>query len=712
MVTVLEQPRKKKRVSGKADAQKDSARGRDLPMVRNIGIIAHIDAGKTTTTERMLYYAGRVYKMGEVHDGTAVMDWMIQEKERGITITSAATTCFWRDHQINIIDTPGHVDFTMEVERSLRVLDGAIGIFCGVGGVQAQSETVWNQAQNYGVPRIAYVNKMDRMGSNFQEVVSQIKTRLGSNAVPVQIPWGEEDNFKGIIDLIEMKAVSFDEESLGLKMNISDIPRELGASAEKARVELRDCLAECDEAVLEAYMENSDVSADVIKAGIRRAVLLGQIVPVLCGSSLRNKGVQQLIDAVVDYMPSPLDVPMIDGHHPGTGEIVQRKADDEGPTTALVFKQASDPYVGRLAFARVYSGNIRKGQNIYNPRTGKRERVSKILQLHADSRVEVDALYTGEIGAVCGLKEATTGDTLCMENSPVELERIRFPEPVMSMAIEPKTRADRDKLNEAFKSLVSEDPTCVVRTDPETGQTIMSGMGELHLDILKDRMLREFKVGANTGKPMVAYHETITDKGRGESIFDKEIGGSRQFGHVIVEIEPMSRGKGNIIEFNVSDMTIPHEFKEYVEQGLNDGISTGVLARYSVTDIKISVVDGGFDPESSTGVAFRAAAVMAFREAVANGHPVFLEPIMLLEITTPGDYMGELLGDLSGRRGKVEEMLMSGTSQIIRARVPLSELFGYSTAVRSLSKGRAVCTMEPDQFQIVPEALKEKIMEI
>lgn len=709
MEAVLEQ-RINSKASVKTGSREAPERPRRLGMVRNIGIIAHIDAGKTTTTERMLYYAGKVYKMGEVHDGTTVMDYMIQEKERGITITSAATTCFWNDRQVNIIDTPGHVDFTVEVQRSLRVLDGAVGIFCAVGGVQPQSETVWHQAESYGVPRIAFINKMDRMGADFDRVISEMRKRLGSNAVPIQIPWGSEENFKGVVDLIAMKLVTFDEVSLGSRVNYAPIPAELAVAAEKARADLIENLAENDEEVLKAYMENPDVSAEVLKAGIRRKVIANQMIPVLCGTSLRNKGVQPLLDAVVDFLPSPLEVPVIKGHHPATGAEVEREADDFGPAAALGFKIVNDAYVGRLVFVRVYSGRLKKGQNVYNPRTKKRERIGRLLQLHADSRTDVEELYSGEIGAIAGLKLATTGDTLCVENAPVELERIHFPEPVMFMAIEPKTRGDRDKLKDAMDALAAEDPTCIVRTDPETGQTIISGMGELHLEILRDRMLREFKVEANSGKPMVAYYETVTRAGRGEYVFDRDIGGHRQYAQLTVEVTPAKRGGGNTTEVKLSRNVLPEEFWKSIEEGLNDGIMTGVLGRCPVIDVAVRVTDAKFIPEISTEVAFRTAAVMAFREAVMAGVPEFLEPIMELEIITPGEYMGDVLGDLNGRRGKVRDMESRGTNQIVRAGVPLAELFGYSTAIRSVTRGRASYTMEPEQFEIVPQAIKQELL--
>jgi len=709
MVAVLEQ---KRNSSAAPDASgKATGRSHALSLLRNIGIVAHIDAGKTTTTERILYYAGRLHKMGEVHDGTATMDWMEQERERGITITSAATTCYWSGHQVNIIDTPGHVDFTVEVERSLRVLDGAVGVFCGVGGVQPQSETVWHQAERYGVPRIAFVNKMDRVGADFTTVVKAIRERLGSNAVPLQIPWGQEDDFRGVIDLLEMKAIVFDEASLGAELTEGEIPQELVAEALRARSELAERVGEIDETVLEAYVRNAEVPADILRAGVRRATLANAIVPVLCGSALRNKGVQPLIDAVVDYLPSPLDVPAVEGEHPKSGETAAREADDAAPLSALVFKVATDPFVGRLLFARVYSGSLKKRQNVFNPRTGKRERIMRLLQLHSDSRTDVDVLHTGEIGAIAGLKEATTGDTLCAENAPLRLERISFPEPVMSMAIEPRATVDRDKLEEALKALAAEDPTCVVSVDAETGQTILSGMGELHLEVLVERMFREFSVRANTGKPMVAYHETITEEGTGASTFDRDIGGRRHMAHVGLRVAPAERGSGHTIDFDVSTEDIPAEFRADVVQGIEDAMATGVLARYQVTDLAVTVAGGRADAEASSDVAFRTAAVMAFREAAQAASPALLEPIMSLEILTPEEYLGDVLGDLNARRGRVREMAACGAFQAVRANVPLAEMFGYSTAIRSLTKGRATYTMEPEQFEIVPDTVGQSLLD-
>ena len=709
MGIALEQKGKKKAGSGKA-GREAAERPRGLSQVRNIGIIAHIDAGKTTTTERMLFYAGIVHRMGEVHDGTAVMDWMDQEKERGITITSAATTCFWRDHQVNIIDTPGHVDFTMEVERSLRVLDGAIGVFCGVGGVQPQSETVWHQAARYRVPRIAYVNKLDRVGADFDRVVDEMRTKLGANAVPLQLPWGSEDSFKGVIDLIRMRAYTYEEGSFGAKPTVMEIPAELGPAAEKARAALVERVAEKDESVLEAYLDGADVPAETLMPGIRRATLRNELTPVLCGSSLRNKGVQPILDAVVDYMPSPLEVADIEGIKPGTEATETVSADDSADLRAMVFKLANDTYIGRLAFIRVYSGRLRKGQNVFNPRTGKRERISRLVKLHAESRTEVDTLFSGEIGAAVGLKQATTGDTLCVENAPIELERIRFPEPVIFMAIEPRSRADKDKLQDALQALAAEDPTCVIREDPETGQTIMSGMGELHLEVLRERMVREFNVEANTGKPMVAYHETVTQSGRAAHRFDREIGGSRHMAGVTVEVEPAERGAGSSVDVTFSGRDFPAAFREAIEKGVQDALITGVLARYPLTDTVVRVVEAEMDQENSTDVAFRTAAVMALREAVQDAQPELLEPIMKLEIVTPDEHMGDVLGDLNSRRGKIREMVTRGETQIVEAAVPLAELFGYSTVIRSLTRGRASYTMEPEQFDVVPETVKQELL--
>ena len=703
MVTVVEQSKESKA----KDAPGREADGRigPLPSIRNIGIIAHIDAGKTTVTERMLYYTGRLYKMGEVHEGTATMDWMIQEQERGITITSAATTCFWKNHQVNIIDTPGHVDFTVEVERSLRVLDGAVGVFCGVGGVQPQSETVWHQAKKYRVPCLAFVNKMDRMGARFDAVIQQMHDRLAAPAVAVEIPWGAEEHFKGTIDLLQMKAVSYDEDSLGSKTVVGDIPADMAAVAEKARARLVEFVAERDEQVLESYLAHADVPAALLKAGIRRATVAGKLVPVLCGSALRNKGIQPLLDAVTDFLPSPLDVPAVKGSHPKTKVEVVRETSDFEPLSALAFKITTDPYVGKLTFVRVYSGMLKKGQNVFNPRTQKRTRLGRILRLHANHQEEVETLFAGEIGGIAGLKLVTTGDTLCAENQQVVLERIEFPEPVVAMAIEPKTQADREKLNDALTALSEEDPTFKVSTNAETGQLLINGMGELHLEIIKDRMFREFKVQANAGKPTVAYRETLRERAKGEHVFQREIGGRGHYGHIVLECEPAERGAGNTVEFEVTNDQIPSEFREAAEAGILDSLLTGVVANYPLIDLAVRVTDGSFHPVDSSEVAFRTAGVMAMREAAQKGRPVMLEPIMKVEVITPEEYLGDVLGDINGRRGRIKDIEAQEVAQIIRADIPLATLFGYATSLRSLTKGRASYVMEPHSFEIVPDAI-------
>ncbi len=687
----------------------DGTRLRELDCVRNMGIIAHIDAGKTTISERMLFYSGRVHKMGEVHEGNAVMDWMAQEKERGITILSAATTFFWRERQVNLIDTPGHVDFTAEVERSLRVLDGAVGVFCGVGGVQAQSETVWRQADRYRVPRLVFVNKMDRAGANFERVLGRVRERLGATVVPVQIPIGCGDALKGIIDLVRMRACAHDPIDPATPPVWEDIPADQAARAEEARARMLETLAENDDTILERYMENADVPADEVLAGLRRATVACRVSPALCGAALRNLGMRPLLDAVTDFLPSPLDVPPVDGKHPRTGVDLARHAQDS-ELCALAFKLAGDPYAGRLALVRVYSGQIVKGQNLYNPRTKQRMRATRLLRLHADSRDETDTLFSGEIGALVGLRDVAAGDTLCAENAPIELERIPFPEPVMFMAVEPRSRADKDQVEQALALLAAEDQTCVVHCNQETGQTVMGGMGELHLEILHDRMRREFGVDARVGKPMVAYYETVAATARGEHLFDREAGGQRQVARVVLEVGPRERSAGNEIVFETDRRRVPERFHAAIEEGVKDGLATGVLARFPMRDVGVRIVDGVFDEALSTEIAFRTAALLAFREAAVAARPEILEPVMALEIETPGAHVGDVIGDLNGRRGKIREIVASGEDQTVRAVVPLAELFGYATAIRSLTAGHGRHTMEPEQLDVAPASVRDELV--
>ena len=693
------------------DGAQDASRSHAIADVRNIGIIAHIDAGKTTVSERILYYAGVVHKLGEVHEGTATMDWMIQERERGITITSAATTCEWQGRQVNLIDTPGHVDFTVEVERSLRVLDGAVGVFCAVGGVQPQSETVWRQANRYHVPRIAFVNKMDRMGADFGRVVGEIRERLRSNAVPLQLPMGASETFEGAIDLIAMKAVTYKADDLGEHPVASEVPLDLLDAALAAREAMVEAVAEADEAAGDVYLSGEPLDEALLHAAIRRAVVANKLVPVLCGTALRNKGVQPLLDAVVRYLPSPLDVPPVSGLEVRTGATVERKASDDEPLSGLIFKVAADAYLGRLLYVRVYSGKLRKGTNVYNPRTKTRERVGRLIRMHANSQTDAEAIFSGEIGALAGVGKLTTGDTICAEQAQIALDRIEFPEPVMFMAIEPKSRADKEKLEEALQLLSDEDPTCRIRIDGETGQTIMSGMGELHLEILRDRLLREFKVPASVGKPMVSYYETVTGSADGHCTFDREFGGKRQAATVDLHVSAGARGKGNRIEVKPPRNTVPPEFWTSIEQGVQDALQTGVLARYPMQDVEVRITGGGIvDHDSATEMAFRTAAIMAFREAASAAAPELLEPIMSVELVAPPESTGDLMGDMNGRRGQVREMHMRGDMQVVEADVPLAELFGYSTAIRSLSRGRASYSMEPEQFAVVPRAVKETIL--
>ena len=685
----------------------------DLSRVRNIGIVAHIDAGKTTTTERILFYTGKIHKHGDVHDGNTTTDFMVQERERGITIQSAAISCEWDGHSINIIDTPGHVDFTMEVERSLRVLDGAVCVFCAVGGVQPQSETVWRQADRYNVPRIAFVNKMDRMGADFARVVDELRNKLKANACPLELPIGREESFKGVVDLIAMKGIVYDEATEGKQFTIGEIPPELKDDAELARAELVEKVADLDEGVMEAFLEKGDLSNEELLPAIRRLVVAGKFVPVFCGTSLRDKGVQPLLDAICRYLPSPDDRPPVEATDLKSGEKVLRRQEDGELLTSLVFKIATDPYVGRLFFVRVYGGVLKKGANAYNPRTKKRERIMKIVRLFADDQIEVDELRAGDIGAVVGLKECTTGDTLCSEMKPCYLERITAPQPVMFMAIEPKSSADKDKLVESMKALAAEDPTCQFREDGETGQTILSGMGELHLEILVDRLKREFKCAANTGKPMVSYLETVTAPSLKNFMFDRELGGKRHAVELKIEVRPLERGKGRQISLSrdFRNLVADKHLQDCVEQGLLDGVTTGVLARYPMTDLSVECLSATIvDPEVSDEVAFRSAAMMGFREAAEAAAPEFLEPIMKLEITTPPESVGEILGDLNARRGNVLDMDMRGDLQVIHARVPMAQMFGYATAIRSLTKGRASYSMEPDMFELAPKNVRDEIL--
>ena len=695
-----------------------------LSNVRNIGIVAHIDAGKTTTTERILFYTGKIHKHGDVHDGNTTTDFMIQERERGITIQSAAISCEWDPdcsgakiaegrHAINIIDTPGHVDFTMEVERSLRVLDGAVCVFCAVGGVQPQSETVWRQADRYNVPRLAFINKMDRMGADFPRVVDELRNKLKAPACPIELPIGKEDDFKGVIDLLEMKSIVYDEASEGKTFTVGEIPAEMKDDAELARTELVEKVADLDEGVMETYLEKGDLTKEELIPAIRRIVVAGKFVPVLCGTSLRDKGVQPLLDAICRYLPSPNDRPPVSATDLKSGEQVLRKQEDDELLTSLIFKIATDPYVGKLFFVRVYGGVLKKGANAYNPRTKKRERIMKIVRLFADDQIEVDELKAGDIGAIVGLKDVTTGDTLCAEMKPCYLERITAPQPVMFMAIEPKSSADKDKLVESMKALAAEDPTCQFREDEETGQTILSGMGELHLEILVDRLKREFKCAANVGKPMVSYCETITAPALKNFMFDRELGGKRHAVELKIEVKPLERGKGHTVNLSRDfvNLVADKHLQECVVQGLEDGISTGVLARYPMTDLEVNCVSATIvDPEISDEVAFRSAAMMGFREAAEAAAPEFLEPIMKLEILTPPESVGEVLGDLNGRRGNVLDMDMRGDFQVIHARVPLAQMFGYATAIRSLTKGRASYSMETDQFELAPKNVREEIL--
>ena len=683
-----------------------------MEQIRNIGIVAHIDAGKTTTTERILFYAGMTHRLGNVDEGNTVTDWMIQERERGITITSAAITCAWRGTQINLIDTPGHVDFTIEVERALRVLDGAVGVFCAVGGVQPQSETVWRQANRYHVARIAFVNKMDRMGADFARAVAEMREKLGANAVAAMLPVGAAETYAGEIDLISMRQRRY-LDAEGKTFEDVPVPAEMAAEAQAAHEALLEALAEVDEPFMEAYLENPEQDAATVRAALRRAVIAQTLVPVLCGSSLKNRGTQALLDAVVDYLPSPDERQAPVGIHVRTEAPTEVEMTATAPLSALVFKIATDPYVGRLFFVRVYGGTLKKGQNVYNPRTRKRERVMKLLRVKSDEEEELETLGAGDIGAVVGLKEATTGDTLCAENQPVALMGITAPEPVMFMAIEPKSTAEKDKLAAALGQLAAEDPTCQVRTDAETGQMILCGMGELHLEILVDRLKREFNVTANTGKPMVSYYETVSVTARRTYTFDREIAGRRHCATLTLEVSPLERGKGRqaAVAKSVTKRLPKPEYSAIITDALLDAIATGVLVRFPMTDVRAEVVDCALlDEETASDVAFRSAAVMGFREAAMAAQPELLEPIMSLDIVTPPEYVGDIMGDINGRRGQVRDMEMKGDLQEVHALVPLAELFGYATAIRSLSRGRASHTMEAGAFAVVPKTVKEELL--
>ncbi|MGB9697083.1 MAG: elongation factor G [Ignavibacteria bacterium] len=686
---------------------------RSVPIekVRNIGIMAHIDAGKTTTTERILYYTGKVHRMGEVHEGAATMDWMEQEKERGITITSAATTCFWNDHRINIIDTPGHVDFTAEVERSLRVLDGSIALFCAVGGVEPQSETVWRQADKYKVPRIAFVNKMDRTGANFLNVVEMMKERLKANAVPIQLPVGQGEMFAGIIDLITMKARIFRDDTLGAKYDDIEIPKSYINQANEYRQKLLEAVSDIDDTLLEKFLEGKEITNQEIIRVLRQATLEVKIIPVLCGSSFKNKGVQNLLDKVVELLPSPLDIGEVWGHHLHTDDHITRQISDDEKFTALAFKIMTDPYVGKLCFFRVYAGKLSAGSYVFNSNTGKRERIGRILEMHANHREDLKEVYCGDIAAAVGLKHTKTGDTLCSEDDPIVLEKITFPEPVIQIAIEPKTKADSDRLSESLSKLSDEDPTFKVSTDEETGQTLISGMGELHLEIIVDRLKREFKVDANVGKPQVAYKETIRKKVQQEGKFIRQSGGRGQYGHVWIEIEPNEKGKGFIFENAVVGGVIPKEYIPAVSQGIQEAMKNGVLAGYPMEDIKAKLFDGSTHEVDSSEMAFKIAGSIAFKEAAKKADPVLLEPIMEVEVVTPDEYMGEVMGDLNSRRGRIEGIFQRADAQVIRALVPLAEMFGYATALRSITQGRAIYTMQFSHYDETPTNISEQIVE-
>lgn len=689
-----------------------------LEKTRNIGIMAHIDAGKTTTTERVLYYTGKTHKIGEVHEGAATMDWMEQERERGITITSAATTCFWKDHRINIIDTPGHVDFTIEVERSLRVLDGAVAVFDSVNGVEPQSETVWRQATKYNVPRIVFLNKMDRIGADFWMSVDTIEDKLGANPLPIQIPIGAEDKFLGIVDLVTMKATIWLAETLGAQFEIREIPEELKEEAAKARIKLIEAVADVDDKLMEKYLEGKEFTEDEIHAAIRKGTLSFKFFPVICGTAFKNKGVQPMLDAVVRYLPSPLDLPPMQGYEPRDAEdenaeqTITRSASDEEPFTAIAFKILSDPFVGRLTYFRIYSGMLQSGSYVYNASKDKTERIGRLLRMHANHREEIKEAFAGEIVAGIGLKDTSTGDTICDEAHPVILEKMVFPEPVIFVAVEPKTKADQEKMGFALSRLAEEDPTFRVRTDEETGQTIISGMGELHLEIIVDRMKREFKVEANVGKPEVSYRETIAKSAKDiEGKYIRQTGGRGQYGHVVIDLEPLERGKGYEFVNDIVGGVVPREYIPAIDKGIQEAVALGVVAGYPVNDVKITLHDGSFHEVDSSEMAFKIAASMAFKEAFRQAAPVILEPIMEVEVVTPEEFMGDIIGNLNSRRGRIERMEKRAKAQIIRSFVPLSDMFGYATDLRSMSQGRANYTMQFSKYEPVPNNIKEQIIE-
>lgn len=689
-----------------------------LEVTRNIGIAAHIDAGKTTTTERILFYSGRLHRMGEVHEGSATMDWMEQEQERGITITSAATTTFWRDHRINIIDTPGHVDFTVEVERSLRVLDGVVAVFCAVGGVQPQSETVWRQANKYGVPRIVYINKMDRLGADFFGVVEKIRARLGCNGVPIQVPIGAESNFQGYVDLIRMKAIVY-KDDLGKEYDEVDVPESVREIAANHREKMIEACADVDESIMERFLEGQEIGEEDIRSALRKGTLESKIVPIICGSSFKNKGVQALLDSIVDFLPSPLDIGAVTGIDPNTEKELVRNPNDSEPFTSLAFKIMSDPYVGRLTYIRIYSGTLKKGTSYLvcyrDPQTNefrtRKERVGRILQMHANSREDLDEAFAGDIVGVIGLNDVTTGYSICDTENPIVLEAIKFPDPVISIAIEPKSRADQEKLGQSLHRLAQEDPTFRVRTDSETGQTIISGMGELHLEIIVDRLGREFGVSANQGRPMVAYKETVRRHAKAEGKYIRQSGGSGQYGHVWIELEPLPPGGGFVFENKLTGGAIPKEYVPAVEKGIREALESGILAGYPVVDVKVSLIDGSYHEVDSSEIAFKQAAILAFKEAMKQAGPTLKEPVMSVEITTPEQYLGDVMGDIQSRRGRIEGTEPSiGGVQIIKSLIPLAEMFGYVTSLRSLTQGRAAPNVTPSHYEDVPQGVADEII--